>query len=65
MNNIIGFAFLTLLTRTLSDCNGDKFGYNSAIQVLYIYENGTFNPKNEMTLEIPVDQYTGKIWVIH
>lgn len=62
MNNIIGFAFLTLLTRTLSDnCNGDKFGYNTAVQVLYIYEDGTFNPKNELKLEIPLNQYTGKI----
>ena len=62
MNNIIGFAFLTIITRTLSDnCNGDKFGFNAAVQSLYIFENGTFNPKNELKLEIPIDQYTGKI----
>ena len=62
MNNIIGFAFLTIITRTLSDnCNGDKFGFYSGVQSLYIYENGTFNPKNELKLEIPIDQYTGKI----
>ena len=61
MNNIIGFAFLTLFTRTLSDCNGDKFGYNSAVQLLYIYENGTFNMKNDLKLKIPIVQYTGQI----
>ena len=63
MNNIIGFVFLALLSRTLSDCDGDKFGYDGAIPLLFIYENGTFNSKEgqPMTLSLPSGLYTGKI----
>ena len=62
MNNIIGFAFLALSSRSLSDCDGDKFGYNGGIPLLFIYENGTFNLKEgqPMTLSLPAGLYTGK-----
>ena len=68
MNNIIGIAFLTLISRTLSDnCEGDRFGFYSIIQSLYIFEDGTVNPKGgekPMNLTLPSELYTGKVGLI-
>ena len=67
MNKIIGIAFLTLITRTLSDdCEGVRFGFYGIAQSLYIFEDGTVNPKGgekPMILELPSDLYTGKVSV--
>ena len=69
MNKIIGFAFLTLMSRTLSDdCEGDRFGFYSIVQSLYIFEDGTVNLKGDerpIVLELPSELYTGKDRVIH
>ena len=68
MNKIIGFAFLTLIPRTLSDnCEGDRFGFYGAAWSLYFFEDGTVNTKGDqkpMILELPSDLYTGKVRVI-
>ena len=64
--NIIVFAFLTLITRSISDnCDGDRFGFQlNPTNPIFIFENGDFNNKADqpMTLEIPSEQYIGTLF---
>ena len=65
--NIIVFAFLTLITRSISDnCDGDRFGFDLLpTNPIFIFENGDFNNKADqpMTLEIPSEQYIGNLFI--
>ena len=63
MNNIFGFAFLALFSRTLSDNCGVKFGFDAGLQLIFIYEDGTFIQQDgeQMILELPLEVYIGKI----
>ena len=65
MNKIIGFAFLSLISRTLSDvCDSDRFGFYAATWNLYFFEDGTANTKGgqkPMILELSSELYTGKV----
>ena len=47
----------------LSDCDGDKFGYNKnpALRPLYILEDGSPNPSWDMVFSLSKDVYKGII----
>ena len=60
---IILFAVILARRTVLSDCPGDKFGYNKnpALRPLYILEDGSPNPSWDMVFSLSKDVYKGII----
>ena len=64
------FAVILARRTVLSDCDGDKFGYNKnpALRPLYILEDGSPNPSWDMVFSLSKDVYTGivkQMLIIH